>query len=107
MIIGFIIWSMVAIIFVYIGISCRKSDEPVGFFTGSKPTEIENVSAYNRAVSRLWFVSTVIYEIMGVPLLFLEQNSVLFIPIVFGVMIGLIVMMVVYLKIEGKYRRKK
>ena len=105
MFIGFIIWSIVVILFIGVGISCRKSDEPVGFFTGCKPPKIKNVPGYNKAVSKLWFVSTVIYEIMGVRLLFLEQNSLLFIPIVFGVVIGLIVMMVVYLKIEGKYRK--
>ena len=104
MILGFIIWSIVTVLFVGIGISCRKSDEAVGFFTGCKPPNIENVSGYNKAVSKLWFVSAIIYEIMGVPLLFLEQNSLLFIPIIFGVVIGMIVMMIVYLQIERKYR---
>ena len=105
MIIGFILWSIVTVLFVSIGISCRKSVDPVGFFTGCKPSEIENVCGYNKAVSKLWFVSAAIYEIMGTPLLFVEQNSLLFIPIVFGVVIGLIVMMVVYLQIEGKFRK--
>lgn len=105
MIIGFIIWSVVTILFVGVGINCRKSNEPIGFFTGCKPPEIEKVSEYNRAVSNLWFVSAVVYEHMGIPLLFLEQNNLLFVPIVFGVVIGLIVMMVVYLKIEAKYKR--
>lgn len=105
MIIGFTIWSIVTIIFVGIGISCRRSNEPVGFFTGCQPTTIENVERYNKAVSNLWFVSASVYEIMGVPLLFLEQNSVLFVPIIFAVVIWVIVMMVVYLKIEAKYKR--
>ena len=105
MFMGFIIWSIVTILFVVIGLKCRKSDEPTGFFIGCKPAEIKNVSGYNKAVSKLWFAAAVIYEIMGVPLLFLEQNSLLFIPIIFGVVLGLIVMMVVYLKIEGKYRK--
>lgn len=105
MIIGFIIWSIVTILFVGIGISCRKSNEPIGFFTGCKPPEIENVVQYNRAVSKLWFVVAGVYEIMGVPLLFLEQNSLLFIPIIFGVVLELIIMMVVYLRIEAKYKK--
>ena len=82
MIIGFLIWSRVACVFIGVGISCRKSEEPSGFFTGCKPPEIKDVSRYNKAVSRLWFV-----------------------PIVFGIIIGVITMMVVYLKIEGKYRK--
>lgn len=106
MIIGFIIWSIVTVSFLGIGISGRKSREAVGFFTGCKPPAIENVEKYNKAVSKLWFVSAGVYEIMGVPLLFLEQNSLLFVPIIFGVVLGLIVMMVVYLRIEAKYKKK-
>ena len=105
MIIGFIIWSIVTVIFLGIGISCRKSNEAVGFFTGCKPPVGEDVKRYNKAVSKLWFVSAGIYEVMGVPLLFLEQNSLLFIPIIFAVVIGLIVMMVAYLRIEAKYKK--
>ena len=105
MIVGFIIWSIVAVLFVGIGFSCRKSNEAVGFFTGCNPPIVENVEQYNKAVSRLWFVSAGIYEVMGIPLLFLEQNSLLFIPIIFAVVIGLIIMMVVYLKIEAKYKK--
>ena len=37
MILGFIVWSVVAIIFWGIGISCRKSHEAVGFFTFDQP----------------------------------------------------------------------
>ena len=105
MIIGFVIWSIVTVIFLGIGISCRKSNEAVGLFTGCKPPVVEDVKRYNSAVSKLWFVSAGIYEVMGVPLLFLEQNSILFIPIIFGVVLGLIIMMVVYLRIEAKYKK--
>ena len=105
MIIGFVIWSLVVLLFVAIGISCRKSNEPVGFFTGCQPPIVEDIQRYNKAVSKLWFVSAGVYEIIGVPLLFLEQNSLLFVPIIFAVVIGLIIMMVVYLKIEAKYKK--
>ena len=105
MILGFIIWSIVTVIFLGIGISCRKSNEAVGFFTGCQPPVIVDVKCYNKAVSKLWFVSAGICEVMGAPLLFLRQNSLLFIPLVFAVIIGLIVMMVVYLKIEAKYKK--
>lgn len=105
MVIGFIVWSIVTVIFAGIGISCRKSSEAVGFFTGCQPPTIENVEQYNKAVSKLWFVAAGVYEVMGVPLLFLEQNSLLFVPIIFGVVIGLIIMMVVYLRIEAKYKK--
>ena len=105
MIIGFIIWSIVTVIFLGIGISCHKSNEAVGFFTGCKPPVVDDVKRYNKAVSKLWFVAAGVYEVMGVPLLFLEQNSLLFITIIFAVIIGLIVMMVVYLKTEAMYKK--
>lgn len=105
MIIAFIIWSIVAAIFLGIGISCRKSSEAVGFFTFVKPPVVENVRKYNNAVSVLWFITVVALEIMGVPFLFLEQNSPVFILLSFGVMILVIIMIVTYIKIEGKYKK--
>ena len=105
MMIEFIIWSIVAVIFLGIGISCRKSSEAVGFFTFVKPPIVEDVERYNNAVSVLWFFMAGIFEILGIPLLFLKQNSPLFIPIIFAVMILVIVMMIVYMKIEAKYKK--
>lgn len=40
MVVGFIIWSIVAIIFMIIGISAWKSKQEVGFFTFSKPPKV-------------------------------------------------------------------
>lgn len=105
MVIGFVIWSICAAIFLGMGIRCRKSSEAVGFFTFAKPPIIENVEHFNHAVSTLWFTSAGVLEIIGVPLLFLEQNSPLFIPVIFAVVILVITMMIVYFKIEKKYRK--
>lgn len=106
MIIAFIIWSIVAVLFLAIGISSRKSREAVGFFTFTKPPVIENIEAYNRAVSNLWIVTALIFELLGIPFLFLKQNSPWFLLIIFAVFIWVITMMVCYMKIEGKYRKK-
>lgn len=105
MVIGFIIWSIVAAIFLGIGISCRKSNEAVGFFTFVKPPLVENVEHYNNAVAILWFVVAGVLEIIGIPLLFFKQNSPLFILMIFAVVILIIVMMIVYLRIEAKYKK--
>ena len=105
MIIGFVIWSIAAIIFLGIGISCRKSNEAVGFFSFVEPPTVKDVTAYNNAVAVLWFVAAGLLEVIGIPILFLEQNSPLFIPIIFAVVILVAVMMVVYLKIEAKYKK--
>lgn len=105
MVIGFIIWSIVAAVFLGIGISCRKSTEAVGFFTFVKPSMIKDIEHYNHAVSILWFIAAGVLEITGIPILFLKQNSPLFIPIIFVLIIMILVMMVVYIRIETKYRR--
>ena len=105
MIIGFIIWSAVALIFVYEGISCRKEEKAVGFFTFGKPPVIKDIPSYNKAVSTLWFIATVIFELIGIPFMFLEQNSLLFIPMIFGVIVWVIGVIVAYLKTEAKYKK--
>ena len=82
MIIAFIIWTLTALIFVAIGISSRIAKKPAGFFSGVKPPKVTDIKGYNRAVSIVWFVGAILLELMGVPLLFLEQNSAYFIFII-------------------------
>lgn len=105
MVIGFVVWSIVAAIFLWIGLSARKSKDPVGFFTFAKPPAVKEAKEYNRAVSRLWIGAAIVLEITGVPTLFLEQNSPLFLPVVFAVIILVLAMMIVYTKIEAKYKK--
>lgn len=105
MVIGFVIVSLVAAIFLGIGISCHKSHEAVGFFTFVEPPAVEDVEHYNHAVSLLWFVAAGIIEILGIPFFFLQQNSPLWFLVVFAVLFLVIVMMVTYLKIEAKYKK--
>ena len=105
MIMAFIIWTLVALFFVVIAIYARISKEPVGFFSGVKAPEVTDVKGYNRAVSTLWFVAAVLLELMGVPFLFGEQNSAHFVSIMLLIMPLVIGMVVVYLRIEGKYRK--
>lgn len=105
MMVAFVIWSIVAVIFLGIGISCRKSSEAVGFFTFVKPPVIEDVERYNHAVSRLWLIAAGVLELIGIPLLLIEQNSPFSILMIFAVVILVISMMAVYFKIETKYKK--
>lgn len=104
MVIAFFVWSICAAIFLAIGFSCRKAGEAAGFFTFAKPPEVTDIRRYNHAVAALWFTAAVILEIIGVPLLFLEQNSPFFVPVIFAVIVLVIAMMVAYLRIEAKFR---
>lgn len=101
---GFIIWSIVAIIFILIGISAWKSKQEVGFFTFIKPPKVKNIEKYNHAVGKLWIAFAVILEILGVPFLFTEQNSTIFLFVILGVMILVIAAIAAYLRIEKKYQ---
>lgn len=104
MVMGFVIWSIAAGIFACIGISCWKSKVPVGFYTFAKKPNVRDTKKYNRAVAALWLAAAVVLEVAGVPVLFLEQNSPLFVPLIFAVVILVPVMMVAYARIEAKYR---
>lgn len=83
-----------------------KGGRRLGFFTFVKPPDVEETGRYNRAVGTLWFVAAGIFEMIGIPLMFLQQNSPLFLLIIFAVIILLIGMMVVYTRIEARYRKK-
>ena len=102
--IGFVIWSLVSVMLFGIGISAWISKKPVGFFTGVKPPEVKDTKKYNHSIAVLWFVYAILIEICGIPLLLLEQNSVGFLPVIFGVAVITIALLIVYSQKEKKYR---
>ena len=104
MLIAFVIWTMVALVFLLIGISCWKSEKTVGFFSNVKPPEIKAVKKYNKAVAKIWFGFAAAMEIIGIPLLFIEQNSPVALLIAFAVVVLIIAIMIIYVKIEAKYK---
>ncbi len=102
---GFICWTIVLVIFIVIGINSWKSKDAVGFFTGVKPPNIpeKNIKPYNHAVAIIWFVFGGIYELLGTPLLFYEQNSPYFIITILGAMFWVIGLIVTYLIVQNRY----
>lgn len=105
MMIAFIIWTIVALVFFCIGISARKSKTAVGFFTFVKPPKVKDIKRYNRAVSTMWIVGDIVFELMGVPFLLLKQNSAGYLLITIGMLFWVIILMIVYMKIEAKYKQ--
>lgn len=104
-IIGFIIWLIVSLIYVFIGIYAWNAEKPVGFFTGQKPPEVSDTAGYNHAVAKIWFVYAAVMMLLGFPLL-AGQNSPYMILSVFGAMFGVIGIIVAYLKVERKYKKE-
>lgn len=101
---GFFIWTLITLIFAYIGITIRKSNIPVNLFTFGDAPKVNDIKRYNKAVSNLWLVFTILFEMIGISLLFIKQNSPFIILIVLGVVFLVIGMMVMHTKIESKYR---
>ena len=107
MIFGFVIWSVVFLVLLGIGIRAWKSNKPVGFYTGTKPPEVTDARKYNRSVAILWFVYAGLFELLGLPLLFMKQNAPGFFWSIAGVPVITIALMIVYNRILRKYERKK
>ena len=107
MIFGFVIWSLVFLVLLGIGLRAWKSDKAVGFYTGTKPPEVTDVREYNRSVGILWFVYAGLFELLGLPFLFLKQNAAGFLWVVLGVVVISIGLMIVYSRILRIYEQKK
>ena len=102
----FIIWSIVSLLLLGIGIRAGKSDTAVGFYTGTRPPEVTDIRRYNRAVGVLWVVYAVLFELLGLPLLFLKQNSPGFLWCLLGVPLITVALVIAYNRILDQYRRK-
>ena len=103
MIVGFIIWSAVCVVLLGIGIWAWKSDEAVGFYTGTEPPSVKDVRGFNRSVAVLWFAYAILLELLGLPFLVLEQNSAGFLWICLGAVAITIALMVGFHLIHAKY----
>lgn len=107
---GFIIWTLVGMLFIMEGIYCinSKKEVAIGFWTnGKKPQiEVKNIKAYNKSLGKLWCIYGFFFILLGIPLLG-EQNSPFIIITLIGTILEVIILMTVYtIKIEGKYRKK-
>ena len=105
MMVGFVIWTAVAIAIAVIGIIAGRSGKPSGFFAGVNPPEVNDVVKYNHSVGTLWVVYAVLLELFGVPLLFLKQNSAGFVISILGVVFISIGLVIAYTFILAKYRK--
>lgn len=103
MLLAFLIWSVCSVLFLIIGIRARSSQKPVGFFTFDENIEVKDVKGYNRAVSLLWIIAAAVFEVLGIPFLFLKQNSPLFVLVILGAVAWSIGIVIAYLTIERKY----
>ncbi len=82
-----------------IGVQKQKLD----FYWGGTGKK-KDIVGYNHAVAKIWFFYAAIFEIIGIPFLFIQQNSMMAVVVmllIFALTIGIIV---VYIKIDAKYK---
>ena len=106
MLIGFIIWSAVRLLLLGIGFWSWNSGKAVGFYSGVKPPEVKDVRKYNHSVAVLWFAYALLFWLLGIPFLFLKQNSALFLLSILGTVAITLALVIVYQKILQKYRKE-
>ncbi len=102
--IGFVIWSITALLIAVIGVCSLRASGPVGFFTFVQAPKVRDVRAYNRAVARIWFAFAAGMEILGLPLLYAEQNSPVFLLPVLGTPVLAIAAGIAYTIVENRYK---
>lgn len=104
--IGFVIWILLAGVFIGIGISSLSAKKATGFWANIKRPEVTDIKGYNRAMCLLWCGFGIVMIPLGLPLLG-GQNSPLAVISVLGLPAEVIGLMVIYVcVIERKYRRK-
>lgn len=105
MIAGFIIWTVCALMFIKAGLASKHSTKPAGFFANVEAPEVNNVEEYNQKVAKLWIVSGLLFELLGIPFLFAKQNSPIYIIPILGTVFLVIGMVIVYMNIQSKYSK--
>ncbi len=104
MIFGFVIWSILALAFIFLSIRVRTSAFPAGFFSGLKPPPVRDVKAYNRALSRLWLCYGLFLEMLALPLLFRPEGVLYPILAVLGLILFSLSLPAIYNRIVDRHR---
>lgn len=99
----FLIWSSIGLFFVGMGIACFFAKKAMGFWANIKMPEIEEIKPYNRALGKLYIIFGIFLILFGLPLLSEHTERILF--SVIGIMLAVVIMMVIYTRIEQKYRK--
>ena len=106
MVIGFIIWSAVCLVLAGLGIWAWNARTPVGFFAGVEPPKVTDVRKYNRAVAWLWFGYAGLMELIGSLLFLIKEKPAAFLFLILGTAAAAILLALIYMRIERKYRQK-
>ena len=101
--IGFIIWSAITPAFLALAVLAWRSRNPVGLYAGVKPPEVRDVRAYNRAVAVLWVCFALLFEALGVSLLFPDRKVLMLLPLL-GTPVLCVGLIIAYHAILRRYK---
>ena len=91
-----VIWTAVALIIAAVAVVTRRARKPVSFFSGVSAPQVRDVRAYNRAVARLWGGYAVVFEALGVPLLFRDRSKALMAIPLLGIPLSALALVIAY-----------
>lgn len=104
---AFSAYALIGLFFLIMGIRCLHSDKPSGFWANAKQFEVTDVRAYNKAMSKLWFVAALLYTSLGLPLLTPANILLVILISVVGTMIVSIGLMIFFTTvIEPKFKKQ-
>ena len=103
---AFATFALIGLFFLIMGIRCRHSDKPSGFWANAEQFEVTDVHAYNKAMSKMWFVAAVLYTALGLPLLTPANILLVILISVVGTMIVSIGLMIFFTTaIEPRFKK--
>ncbi len=104
--IGFIVWSAVALFLLLLAALTWRAKKPAGFFAGIRPPKIRDVRRYNRALALLWVGYALLFELLGLPFLFLHRNKALMAVPLLGIPMLTLALVAAYHVILSRYEKK-
>ena len=103
---AFSAFALIGLFFLIMAIRCLYSDKPSGFWANAKQFEVKDVHAYNKAMSKMWFVAAFLYTALGLPLLTPANILLVILISIVGTMIVSIGLMIFFTTvIEPKYKK--
>lgn len=79
--IAFCIWCLCGIFFIGIGLFCRQSKTPMGFWANDKAPKVKDIKGYNRALGKCWITYGIIFILIGFPILFSQDSLWILVPV--------------------------
>lgn len=104
--IAYIIWASLGGLLAIMGIITIFLNKPASFWANFKSIEPKAYKEYNLRVGLIWIGFGIYLALIGLPFLLMEDNKLAFLIPILGIVIGVIAVMVIYSKIELKFKQK-